>query len=92
MIEHLASEISIPEEKLPLPEGQCCGKCSFYNSLGECRRNPPQLIAIHSIAEVEMKDIQRGLIVVKPQLQVRAQAFFPMMKAEDYGCGEYKEI
>lgn len=78
-----------------MKEGQSCGKCIHWlkkdENGGECRRNPPHVIAIHSIIEMQIRDVARGLIVNKPQLQVQAQGFFPMTKAEDLGCGEYSE-
>lgn len=86
--EHVGPEIRI--EDPPLPSGQCCGKCDhYYRVKSECRRNPPQIIAIHALGEVEDRDVRLAQIVIKPQLLCRAQGFFPMMKPEDPGCGEF---
>ncbi len=78
-------------------KGQTCGTCIHFHSSdgkgGQCREGPPQVIAIAAGAQkqpVGNPQTPGGILMVEvPKVQV--QAVFPLMTANDPGCGRHDD-
>lgn len=73
-----------------MEKGQTCGTCKFFKALnergGQCRFNPPQVLAIPQPKEV----MNPRTLKLESQQAVTVQGHYPMQTKNDEGCGQYQ--
>jgi len=76
---------------------QNCGSCAHYfqtlvnGQPGQCRANPPTVIAIASIVAQPSFDPATGQAGKQQSQQVNIRSMFPPMAADDPGCRKFVE-
>lgn len=73
---------------------QWCGLCKYFEStekdVGKCRRYPPQMVVLQESGVQQGMDPVSKQIVSRNVMVQKPIGFFPTMKQEDIGCGEFK--